>query len=102
MLRTPDPSRHVDGGELRQCRIEERPSSLAIASRSTPRVHERLIVVDDRAQRARGGVRTPWQASRRQNTLACDVARAVSKPKDGNGPIHLGNVGSSSDNQKGA
>ena len=29
---------------------------------------------------------TPWQASRRQNTLACDVARAVSKPRDGDGP----------------
>src|SRR5262249_36567242 len=30
--------------------------------------------------------RTPWQASRHQNTLACYVARAVSKPGDGDGP----------------
>jgi hypothetical protein len=27
-----------------------------------------------------------WHASRRQNILACDVARAVSKPRDGDGP----------------
>jgi len=30
--------------------------------------------------------RTPRRASQRQNTIACDVASAVSKPRDGDGP----------------
>jgi hypothetical protein len=33
----------------------------------------------------------PWRASQRQETLACEVATAVSKPRDGMGSVHLGN-----------
>jgi hypothetical protein len=43
---------------------------------------------------ARGDVPgPPWRASRRQNTLACEVATDYASPGTGMDTVHLGNVG---------
>jgi hypothetical protein len=48
---------------------------------------ECVLGVPQSGRTALGGVPDPpWRASRRQNTLACEVTRAVSKTRDGDGP----------------
>jgi hypothetical protein len=56
----------------------------AAGGRAAPGVRPRVPAVRPNGARRCPG--PPWRASRRQNTLACDVARAVSKPRDGDGP----------------
>src|SRR5262245_18710383 len=48
-----DPSRHAECAELCQRRIEEWPCTLGVTRLTAARVHEGLVVVHDRAQRAR-------------------------------------------------
>ena len=48
-----NPARHAEGAELPQRGIEERPRALGGRRQPAAGVHERLVVVDDRAQRAR-------------------------------------------------
>ena len=45
--------------------------------------HRACYMVPCGARRCPGPL---WRASQRQNTIACDVASAVSKPRDGDGP----------------
>src|SRR5262249_35840476 len=52
-LAASNPARHAEGAELPERGVEERPCALGIAGSASARVHERLVVVDDRAQRAR-------------------------------------------------
>src|SRR5262249_51279182 len=68
----PSPMLTLEGRNGRQPGVELRP--------------ECVLGCRSQAERRSEVSRTPWRASRRQNTLACDVARAVSKPRDGGGP----------------
>src|SRR5215468_9910291 len=52
MFGAADPPRHAEGLELLQRCLEQRPRALAIAADAAPCVHQRLVVVDDGAQRA--------------------------------------------------
>src|SRR5262249_28986916 len=68
----PSPMLTLEGCNGRQPGVELRP--------------ECVLGCRSQAERRSEVSRTPWQASRRPNTLACDVARAVSKPRNGDGP----------------
>src|SRR5262249_53685033 len=46
-----DPSRHAECAELCQRPIEERPRALGVTRFAAAGIHERLVVVHDRAQR---------------------------------------------------
>jgi hypothetical protein len=50
MLGATDPARHTDSLELRQRRLEQRLCARAITGVIAADVHQRLVVIDNRAQ----------------------------------------------------
>ena len=53
MFGATNPTGHAEGTEPHQRDLEERMGPLAVAGVSPARVHQRLVVVDDRAHRTR-------------------------------------------------
>jgi hypothetical protein len=92
------------GGSAGAIRSPPRPNHEAATTRPSPRLtlegcNGRRPRVELRreygaAVRSNGARRCPgppWRTPQRQETLACEVATAVSKPRDGMGSVHLGN-----------
>jgi hypothetical protein len=50
-LGAPDPARHAEGAKFLERDLQERHCAVAVTRRGATRVHERFVVVDDRAQR---------------------------------------------------
>ena len=87
----PDPAGHAEGAELRQRGVEQwSRHALAIAGLAAARVHQRLVVVDDRAQRP-GALLVEHRARLREpldGLVVTTLQRA--EPRQGEPAIHHG------------